>query len=340
MPPPTILTGNEPLPVRSVTPLYDFSTDVEPLVIMDDVEITRATDEHLRVFSSEDVFVQHVRLYQPQHLLWKTTYLTADQLALILGLTDSSDADPWRAASESPPWLANVIEPVADLLRVLHLFKPGRLVAGDTSFFVQTGETGCGTMSLVRCSEMSVDFHSVKQLSPHYEFNAGDIPFFLSFMVHLYEVWLKALKYPQIDLAMYRYARESSLYGEAVELMISLEALLVPEEEGIAFRLAQRVANLLGGDAKIRKEIFREIRDFYSVRSKIVHGAKFKRKEFDTVQKLDWLREITRRVLLSVMALAADVGLEPDLYVALNDMCFDDELRRSLQSKAARLLHC
>jgi hypothetical protein len=138
---------------------------------------------------------------------------------------------------------------------------------------------------------------------------------------------------------MGRYARESALYGDAVDLIISLEALLVPEEEGIAFRLAQRVANLLGQDAETRKELFRKLRDFYSVRSKIVHGAQFKRKEINAVQQLDWLREVTRRVLLSVMVLANDGGLDADLYGTLNDMCLDDDLRRSLQSKAVALLH-
>ena len=141
-------------------------------------------------------------------------------------------------------------------------------------------------------------------------------------------------------MALYRYASESSRYGDAVELMIVLETLLVPEEEGIAFRLAQRVANLLGSDADARKELFRQIRDFYAVRSKIVHGAKFKPKDVAASQQLDIFREITRRVLLSVIALAADYGIDTNFYTTLNDMCFDDDLRRLLQSKAAALLHC
>lgn len=48
-----------------------------------------------------------------------------------------------------------------------------------------------------------------------------------------------------------------------MDLMISLESLLVPEEEGIAFKLSQRVANLLGADANHRKELFKRVRDFY-----------------------------------------------------------------------------
>ena len=123
--------------------------------------------------------------------------------------------------------------------------------------------------------------------------------------------------------------------------MISLESLLVPEEEGIAFRLAQRVANLLGPDARSRKELFKQIRDFYGLRSRIVHGSKIRPKEVRAAQQVDTLREITRRVLLSVIALAGDVDLNADSYASLlNDLCFDDDLRRSVQAKASELLHC
>ncbi len=230
--------------------------------------------------------------------------------------------------------MMSFIQPVAQLLSGLHFFKPGRLIAGDTAFFVQRS-----TLLLARCSEMTVDFHAVQRGRPQYKLNEVELPFLAVFLARFGEVLAKSEGYPQIELAIHRYARESSLYGDAVELMISLEALLVPEDEGIAFRLSQRVANLLGSDALARKELFKRIREFYGVRSKIVHGAKFKAKDNLVFQEIDALREITRLVILSIMALAADAGLE-DLPNTLNEMCFDDDLRRSIRSKSAALLHC
>ena len=120
--------------------------------------------------------------------------------------------------------------------------------------------------------------------------------------------------------------------------MISLESLLVPEEEGIAFKLSQRVANLLGADARHRKELFKSVKDFYGLRSRTVHGAKVRPKEVNLGQQLDDLREITRKSILSVMALASESGMGQEFPLLLNDMCFDDDLRRSVQAKAAALL--
>jgi len=74
--------------------------------------------------------------------------------------------------------------------------------------------------------------------------------------------------------------------------MISLESLLVPEEEGIAFKLAQRVANLLGTDARSRHELFKQIRDFYGLRSRIVHGSKIRPKEVRGLHNKSILSEL------------------------------------------------
>lgn len=325
--------------LSSVTPLYGFVSDADVVVLNNEATITRNTKEHLDVLSPHDVFIDHIRLYQPQHLLWKTIALSSDQVTSIADFCRALEVDSWSGGAENASSHLVYIEPVCQLLRTFQLFKPGRLVAGDTSFFLRTQEVGCSTASLVRCSEMSIDYQFVQHYSPQYEFNSAEIPFFLSFVNRINAVWPIAQKYPQIDLALHRYCKESGRYGEVIDLMISLEALLVPEEEGIAFRLSQRVANLLGSDAPSRKELFKQIREFYGLRSRIVHGAKIRPKEISAAQQLDALREITRRVLLSVMALASDTELSSDFYASLNDMCLDDDLRSSVQAKASALLH-
>jgi hypothetical protein len=187
---------------------------------------------------------------------------------------------------------------------------------------------------------MLIDFQYVNQCSPRYELNASDVPFFVEFLRRLNAIWPQIDQYSQIDLALYRYAKESAVYGDPVDLVICLEALLVPENECVAHHLSVRLANLLGPDAASRKELFRTAKDFYNLRSKIVHGAEFKHKELRAAEQLDALREITRRAILSVMAIAADIGLSSDTYELLNHMCVDDDLRHSLQAKASTLLHC
>ena len=96
---------------------------------------------------------------------------------------------------------------------------------------------------------------------------------------------------PEIELAVFRYCKEAAQHGDVVNLMISFESLLVPEEEGIVFKLSQRVANLLGADANHRKELFKKVRDFYALRSRIVHGATNVRpRDVNLGQQLDDLR--------------------------------------------------
>ena len=329
------------LPLTSVTPLYGVVSNTDVLTLTPSVTITRISEERLSVLSASDVFIDHIRLYQPQHLLWKTVELPQEHVASIADFSSKLEADIWRGGAETDPAHLAYVEPVSHLLRAFQLFKPGRFVAGDTSFFVRIQGEDSNTLSLFRCSEMSIDYQFVEQCAPRYVFDSTDVPFFLSFVERLYKAWDKVQKYSQLDLALHRYCKESAQYGDAIELMISLESLLVPEEEGIAFRLAQRVANLLGPDPPSRKELFRQIRDFYGLRSRIVHGSRIRPKEVSAAQQLDALREITRRVLLSAIALGANLDLNADSYASsLNDMCFDDDLRRSVQAKASELLHC
>lgn len=337
------------LRLTSITPLFGMVNDADVTTLTNDARITRATQEELQVLSADDVFLDHVRLYQPPHLLWKAVELSVENLISIgepirrvaaqCDLPTEADLVFRGDAADSP--FAALVMPVAQLLRAFHLFKPGRFVAGDTSFFVRSQPVGCETLMLVRCSEMSIDYQFVQQFAPRYTFNSTEIPFFLTFLERLGSVWQIVDQYPQLDLAMHRYCTESARYGDPIELMISLEALLVPEEEGIAFRLAQRVANLIGPDAPARKELFKQIRDLYGLRSRIVHGSKLRPRELSAARQLDELREITRRVLLCVIALAADVDLSADSYASLlNDLCLDDDLRRSVQAKASKVLHC
>jgi hypothetical protein len=128
-----------------------------------------------------------------------------------------------------------------------------------------------------------------------------------------------------------------------VDLATCLEALLAPEEECISYKLGLRVANLIGADAASRKELFKKVRSFYSLRSKMVHGVpieKLKQREQQSAQELDALREIARRVLLSAMAAASEIGLGTEFYSLLDEACLDDNARNSVQISASKLLHC
>jgi hypothetical protein len=57
-----------------------------------------------------------------------------------------------------------------------------------------------------------------------------------------------------------------------IDYMIALEALLLQEQQELAYKLALRGTALLGENPDSRLEVFSRLRKAYSVRSKIVHG--------------------------------------------------------------------
>ena len=48
------------------------------------------------------------------------------------------------------------------------------------------------------------------------------------------------------------------------------------EKDELQYRLALRVAHLLGDDAEARKTIVDQVKDLYKIRSQIVHSGKFR----------------------------------------------------------------
>lgn len=332
------------VPLISVTPLYCIVTDADEITLKDKVTLTRFSQEQIEFLGKDDHFARHLRLHTPQCLLWERSSVPLEQLRAVLEETAAllieggidQGEDILRAKGGVTPALYSDAISLNMLLRALQLYKRGRLVVGDSLFYFSEQ---IPLRIIARCSDMTVDYQKAEQYAPLYEFNSTDARDFLAFYVRFLQVSLTIMKYPEIELALSRYCKETAQHGDVVDLMVSLESLLVPEEEGIAFKLSQRVANLLGANASHRKELFKKVKDFYGLRSRTVHGAtRVRPREANLEQQIDDLREITREVILSVMAIAAESGVGEKLALLLNDMCFDDGLRSSLQAKAAVLL--
>lgn len=337
------LLNSVEVPLITITPLYCLVTDPDEIVLTDKITITRFSEEQMKFLAEDDRFARHLRLYTPQCLLWERSSVPLKQLKEVAeeALTLAADRGPdqvddlIRGRDARTSAIHSKVNQLILFLRALQLYKRGRLVVGDSLFYFSEPSPVC---IIARCTDMTVDYQLIEQYRPGYEFNSSDTVNFLNFYVRFLEVSLTIAEYPEIELAVARYCRETAQHGDVVDLMISLESLLVPEEGGITFKLSQRVANLLGTHAELRKELFKRVKDFYGLRSKTVHGATGRPREIHLRQQLDDLREITRKTILSVMALASESGMGQEFALLLNDMCFDDELRRSLQTKAAALL--
>ena len=123
--------------------------------------------------------------------------------------------------------------------------------------------------------------------------------------------------------------------SQMVDTMTAAEALLGTETEA-SFRLAYRVAGLLGVNPTERSDIFRSMRSFYDARSKVVHGAALKGKQSRTLEGVDDARDYVRRLLVGFIRLAVAPSpsydrkfFEQDLDAALQD----EKLRRRLAAE-------
>jgi hypothetical protein len=125
--------------------------------------------------------------------------------------------------------------------------------------------------------------------------------------------------------------------------LTALEALVTNEGNAeLSYRLSLRVANLLESDDASRLHRFKEMKEFYDLRSKIIHGSasKLSPKLQNRIENVESLREILRRTILSVMAITAS-GSASDIRLdeLLDQIVFDEAKRKEVQKSAAKFLH-
>jgi len=175
-----------------------------------------------------------------------------------------------------------------------------------------------------------------------YDFELAELDPFKGFNTELGAAIERLAAFPKVRLALSyfnasfaRKPREQQI----IDLFICLEALLLQENDELTLRLSTRAANLLGADASERKRLFAEVKDFYNLRSRIVHGEVLKPRETQSAQNVDRLRELVRRALLCSVALALELGLAIEFFKALDETSLDDSLRLDIQRKASRFLY-
>jgi hypothetical protein len=143
-----------------------------------------------------------------------------------------------------------------------------------------------------------------------------------------------------IGLAYYNKACGSDWpAGQIVDLFTCLEALLLQKGDELSVRLALRMANLVGGDSSDRKLIYRSVKEFYDVRSRLVHGDILQPRHKDLLANADTLREYARRALLSVISLSRKLDMDREFFRMLDEANLDDQVRKQIQEEAGLLLH-
>lgn len=158
-------------------------------------------------------------------------------------------------------------------------------------------------------------------------YQAGKKPYFMSEAdKEQLRLWWKAVTTPavlealedkkgKLRQATYRAAQYYEASHERTEpverliaLAIGMESLFSPGDQGeLNYRISQLAAQFVGKDAKERKEIFSSVKEMYSRRSKLVHGAydveKYDKGEFVTADEIDRWAVYLRRACLGFIAL-------------------------------------
>jgi hypothetical protein len=327
-----------------MTPLYHFTSDVDELVLADGIRIVNLMEYAGPSFDEE--VGKYLQVYEPPYVLFHNPGLSPD---LFLGDLPRSGFHP-RIPPAGQIGVMNIdvdlynhfLYGTAKLLTLLRLFKPGRVHAGETFILDDKSSTDeWPTMSSGRASSMVIDYHRLADKTTSYVLNSVELTFFCEFMNRMTPFMLKLGEFPVLDTGLQIYGAEDGLYLDAVNVMTALESLVTKQDEveGLTYRLALRTANLLGRDVGERRNIFRGVKDFYYLRSRIVHGAELNERMIRRFDELQTMHELLRRALLSVMGLISSgtpIGEIPNL---IDELAFDDRRRRDVQQVASAFLY-
>jgi len=175
-----------------------------------------------------------------------------------------------------------------------------------------------------------------------YRLESNELPFYLEFRKRLDAALQKLGRLPKLDLAITYFNKSFGDLHEAdqlIDLLMCLEALLLQEDQELSFRLALRAANLLGASPDDRRAVYRQVKEYYDVRCKVVHGDFLKPRHDEVLHQVSRLRELVRRVLLSSVAVAESERFDEKFYARLDEAALDDDVRKDLQTKASSLLY-
>ena len=338
-------------PFIALTPLYAFSSDSEELTIGEIFRVVKYKQDLSLPLSTDDILLKHLRLYEPDYLLWQRAPMEWADLRTVMNPTVF--AGEGGAAKLSATLSVLFHFPATNFFRLLRLFKPGSVTAGDTFIISRDPRLEEGVWETIigkRCSEMVIDYTWLGALSESYTLLSSEVPFFNLFSKTLLPQ-LEALQKteylstpPPLEIALLLYNQdERDVRVSVLNALTALEGLLTNETNAeLSYRLSLRVANLLESNDASRLDRFKEMKEFYDLRSKLIHGSasKLSPKLQNRLRTVASLREILRRTILSVMALFLDgSSTEGRLDDLLDQIVFDEARRKEVQKLAAKFLH-
>jgi hypothetical protein len=337
------------LPVSwfGITPLYDFNCDADDLCLDEAFHLKKYEAFMAKPFlMSNDAFLRSSSAIVPDYVLWQEPTLNPQTVKSLLDYVELSGGHYLSPAAHEVIY-STFFAPAILLFRVLRLFKAGRLRGGDTYVILRIQDKSQEKWESVtshRCTRMTIDPFIPMKHQGIFSLNSAELPIFNALRDCLRTILESANKkqtsiLASLELAFDLYAREEFEDIEIVNALTALEALLLNDSKTeLTYRLSMRVAHLLGADAPSRRQLFEDMKDFYDVRSAVVHGSQIKPKHQTRMEQSDILREIVRKTLLTVLPLVAAGMARPQLDLLLDEVVLDENVRLSVQKTAAKFL--
>jgi hypothetical protein len=262
---------NEPASTCVLCPLYPFDSDLETIRLTMGIEIGRAPDKFREILKERCAGTDSFWDESSKVARAWIASIPYPGEALGLGVAEPKKRRGRRPADSFFSTLIEVQESVFCFVTGLRLYREGLVTPGPFAVPLLKGQE---PMWLV---PSWLDFRSERyrlEEPKTYTLRAADVPQVDSILSDVHR-WQGKRDPENMDVALTRF--HSSYGGEpeerVIDQMIAFEALFLGGEQELQYRLALRVASLIGEDAASRKRIFDDMRDAYQLRSKIVHGS-------------------------------------------------------------------
>lgn len=279
---------------RAICPLYPFDCDSDAVELAGGIRIERAPDSFKELLSQRCLGLDS---------FWDESAKVEEVWIASLPYLDKTLNTIMAEKRDASELLADIFSVRTEIsvfcfVTALRLYKEGLVTPGPIAIPVSKGKEPMW-LTPSWLDIRSDDYAFVEPRT--FSLQTADVPAINDLLQDVYS-WRIKSKPESMRVALSRF--HSSYRGEPeeriIDQMIAFEAICLEGEQELQYRLALRVACLLGGDAKTRNSIFKDMRNAYRLRSAIVHGShSIAQKELENIlpRSEEYLRRSIRKFL-------------------------------------------
>lgn len=262
---------NDEISLDYIVPISNFTSASLPIVLEGSFTIRAIKDSEKRYFENDRFGLGSIEYHQTNHVI---EYRYSEKKYI----TDDGKSDVGKRTRLKDPH-----QEVSKLISALRIFKKGH-------FDYKIGIT----KNVLNIPFLGTIIHQMPKVSwfgGNYSLEQNEVTEFQEFWKNL--SGKNFLKFKPNGIAVRRFAsaeEKINYEDKVIDFLIAFEALFFKEGETaeLTHKISVRVARLLETDFEEKKNQFKEMKDIYKIRSKIVHGDEpsFSRTNFGNLQEV------------------------------------------------------